>query len=169
MASKIYQASETSTVWTSSGGDKLLDMGGQVLTTARCGAYLDLGASPRADWYEAVILIGSYATAPLVTEHAELRFTQSLDGTLFDGQPTTAPTATVEGVVTIEQTLNMILCAAPAATAADTTHSVQGRGLVKLTGRYVAPVVINWSIGDAFDNDGTTHSIVLTPLPYEGQ
>jgi len=169
MASKSLQASETSTVWTSSGGDKLLDMGGQTLTSARCGAYLDLGAAPRANWYEVVVVIGAYAAAPILGEHVEVRFTQSDDSTNFDGQPTTAPTATVEGTVTIAQSLNMVYCCSPAATVASATQVVQGRGLVKLTGRYVAPVVINWATIASFGNTGTDHSITLTPVPYEGQ
>jgi hypothetical protein len=169
MASLIYQASETSTTWTSSGGDKVLDLASLALTSAACGAYLDLGVAPRADWYEAVILIGGYATAPIIGEHAELRFTQSNDSTNFDGQPTTAPTATVEGTITIAQSKNLVYCCSPAAVSVTITDEVQGRGLVKLTGRYVAPVVINWSVNDAFGTTGTDHIVILTPLPYEGQ
>jgi hypothetical protein len=170
MPSKSLQATETSTTWTDTGGDKLLDMGGQVAGTARVGAFLDLGASPRANWYEVVFKIDGFATAPAVREMVELFFAQSNATTGFDGQLTTDPTVSAEGTLTdLDMTLNLTpatMIRAVSTTAADV---IQGRAIIKLTGRYVAPVVVNRSLFDSLNGTSESHTIVLTPIPQEGQ
>jgi len=170
MASKSYQASETSTTWTDSGGDKLLDLGGLAVSGGiAVGAYLDLGSSPRPNWYEVVLHIDGYEAAPAVGDLVELWFTQSNAVTGFDGQLTADPTSSAEGTATPDQAENTLFCRAVKAVSTTATDELQGRCFIKLTGRYVAPIVVNWSLTRALASSGDSHSIVLTPAPQEGQ
>lgn len=167
MASKNYQASETSTVWTSAGGDKLMDMGGMIGTPIM-GAYLDLGASPRADWYEVVVKIGGGTWDPDIQDTLEVRFSQSNSTTGFDGPPTTDPTSSVEGTMTIDQVRNCKLCRTLLTTSTTAADVWQCRFRVRLTSRYVSPVMRGSGATPA-NNTGTLHSITLTPIPRETQ
>jgi hypothetical protein len=168
MASKSYQASETSTVWTSAGGDKLLDLGSLGFGTVKMGAYLDLGVAPRSDWYEVVVRIGGFTGGTSVQLPIECRFLQSNSTTGFDGNPTTDPTASAAGVMTLQQMWNCKMIGTVLTVSSSSSDVLQCRYRVRLTGRYVAPVVYNRT--DAtISVTGTDHSITLTPIPQEGQ
>jgi len=170
MASKSYQASETPTTWTDSGGDKLLDLGGLAVSGgAAVGAYLDLGVSPRPNWYEVVLHIDGYVAGPAVGDLVEIWFTQSNSTTGFDGHLTSDPTSSAEGTVTAEQAENTLFCRSLRAVSTTAADELQGRCFIKLTGRYVAPIVVNWSLTRGLASSGDSHSVVLTPVPQEGQ
>lgn len=170
MASKSLQASETSTTWTDTGGDKLLDLGNiNPNGGSKVGAYLDLGVSPRADWYEAVLTIDGYNTNPLSGEPVELWFTQSNSTTGFDGQLTTDPTATTHGTLTGDQIENLKFAMVVRSYSTAAADVLQSRCRIKLTSRYVSPVVINRSVADPLSGTGDSHTLVLTPIPQEGQ
>ena len=170
MASKTYQQTETSTVWTdaASGGDKLLDMGAMTTSHVRMGAYLDLGASPRADWYEVVVKIDQFLGAPGTGRGIHIRMSQSNSTTGFDGQPTFDPTAISQGTMTLNQMYGCTLVGNLRSTSNDPTDVWQCRFVVRLTGRYVAPVVHNNS-GTNTSGSGDNHTITLTPIPPERQ
>lgn len=169
MASKSYQASETSTTWTDTGGDKLLDIGGITNDAVKVGAYLDLGASPRADMYEVVVLIDGFSSNPTVDRVLEIYFTESLATTGFDGQLTTDPTASAHGSATIDQIrLNCRRLGEIKTYSTVSTDVLQKRFVTKLSGRYVSPIVLNKS-GTALASSSETHSVILTPIPQEGQ
>jgi hypothetical protein len=167
MPSKSYQVRETSTTFTDSGGDKLLDLQSLADGAVKMSAYLDLGAGAKSSIFEVSILIDGVTAAPAAKQPVELWFSQSDDGTTFDGVPTTAPTATVHGVMTEDQTHNCWL--GPVARTVSTTASdkFQARQTIRLTARYVSMVVVNNS-GQALSAAGS-HKVILTPVPQEAQ
>jgi hypothetical protein len=172
MPSKAYIHPETPTVWTHSGGDKLLDLRGS-LNQIHIGAYLDLGAAPRAYEYEVTIAIDGFDTANQQFSTILLFFAESNDGVNFSGLPTTAPTASAEGVVTRDQSRNMIsivqlgLNPNMPNNSATLNGVYRTRGVARLSGRYVAPVVNNLNT-NALKSTGN-HTITLIPIPMEAQ
>ena len=171
MASKSYQATETARTWSDAvtSSDELLDLGGLAADGVVMGSYWDLGAAPRADIFEVELLIDGFDTAPVVGEMIELWFSQSNATTGFDGQVTTDPTDAAEGTATIKQAENCTFgCAARVYLAGDTTQVIQKRATVRLTGRYVSPIVINRT-ADALLSTSDAHMVTLTPIPQEGQ
>jgi hypothetical protein len=168
MPSKSYQAVETARTWSDLSADELADLSSLASDGVVMGSYWDLGTSPRADVYEVEFEVGGFATTPVVGEVVELWIAQSNATTGFDGQPTTDPTDTVEGTMTIAQAENCtFVCAARvySTTAADV---LQKRATVRLTGRYISPVVINRT-ADALISTTLLHQITITPIPQEGQ
>jgi len=173
MPSKNYLATETSFVWGESGGSgvtKLLDMGGLAASTGiACGAYQDLGVSPRADLYEVELYIDGFASGTLVVgTTVDLFIVQSNATTGFDGAPTTDPTSSVEGTITTDQARNGYYVGSVFCTTTTTGQVLRSRFVVRLTGRYAAPVVANRTAGPlktASDN----HRVTITPIPYESQ
>lgn len=168
MASKSYMQVETATEWTDSGGDKLMDLGGLAADGVVCGAYLDLGAAPRADLYEVEILIDGFDTAPVVGQTIALWFTQSNATTGFDGRITTDPTSSAEGTATAEQASNCLPAGGVRVYSTTAADELQSRRVIRLTGRYVAPIVINHT-ADALLSTSDSHKIILTPIPQEAQ
>jgi hypothetical protein len=170
MASKSYQASETARTWSDTGttSDELADLGGLASDGVVMGSYHDLGASPRSDIYEVEFHVDGFDTAPVVGEVVELWFSQSNATTGFDGQVTTDPTDTVEGTATIAQAENCTFACACRVYSTTAGDELQKRATVRLTGRYVAPIVINRT-ADALLSSSDAHLITLTPIPQEGQ
>ena len=172
MPSKSYQASETARTWSDTGttSDELMDLGGLVTDGVVMGSYHDLGASPRADLYEVELFIDGFdaATPPVVGEVVELWFSQSNATTGFDGQPTTDPTDTVEGTMTIAQAENCTFACAVRVYSTTAADELQKRATIRLTGRYVSPVVINRT-SDTLLGTSDAHMVTLTPIPQESQ
>ena len=169
MPSLNYIQTETATVWTDSGGDKLLDLGSLGPDGLVMGAYLDLGTISKSDWYEAVLKIDGYSSNRVATDIIELWFSQSSDGTNFDGQPTTAPGASSQGTITLDQRSNCLPALFIRAYSATLADVIQGRCRVKLTSRYIAPIVILRSSAGVLQGTGDSHTLTLTPIPQEGQ
>ena len=171
MPSKSYQASEADTTWSDAGttSDKLMDAGALAANGGVvCGAYLDLGVAPRSDIYEAELFIDGFDTAPVVGEMVELWFTQSDDATDFDGRPTTAPTASAEGTITVDQAMNCTNAVSVRVASTTAGDDLQRRRTIRLTGRYVAPVLINRT-ADILLSTSDAHMVTLTPIPQESQ
>lgn len=169
MTGEMFIAPATSVLWKDSGaGTKLLDLGGMSDATAKMGAYADLGDGARSGDYEVEFLIDGFDTAPDVGKTITLYFSQSNDTTGFDGRPDTDPTDTTEGVITEGQTHNCLPACIARVYSTTTTKKIQARGIVSLTGRYVAPVVLNKSGGDLLGT-GDSHHIKLTPIPLQVQ
>jgi len=170
MANKIYIAPETTITWTDTGGDELLDLGGLAAAGVAMGSFADLGAASRSEWYEAELFIDGWDSAPALGETVVLYFSQSNATTNFDGCPTTDPTTTAQGTMTADQIKNL---GAPAciATVYSTTPglNIKARGVIRLTGRYVSPVVQNNSAADALLSTADAHTVKLTPIPPEVQ
>ena len=170
MPSKSYQAVETARTWSDTGttSDELADLGSLASDGVVMGSYWDLGASPRADIYEVEMFIDGFDTAPVVGQIVELWIAQSNATTGFDGQPTTDPTDTVEGTMTIAQAENCTFACAARVYSTTAGDELQKRATVRLTGRYIAPVIINRT-DDALLGTSDAHLITITPIPQEGQ
>ena len=163
MGNLIKTAFGTPVVWTDTGGDKLLDLGGLAANGVVMGSFLDLGISPRTTKYKFEFLIDGFDTAPVVDDVVSLRFSQSDATTNFDGNPTTDPTTTAQGTMTVAQLVNLRIadvCSVYSTTAAD---ELKITGYVELTGRYVSPVVHNQT-ADALLSTSDAHSLTLTPM-----
>ena len=168
MASKDYINEETATVWVDSGGDKVIPLSALAADAVAMGAYLDLGAAPRADRFSLEVLINGFATATVVGEEVRVFFSQSIATTGFDGAPTTDPTASVAGTITKEQMYNCL--PVDVLSQYDTTAGsiLKITGIVTLTSRYISPIIHN-ATADAFLTSTTTHKLTLTPIPREAQ
>lgn len=171
MPNKVYINTETSRAWSdaTTALDELIDCGGLATGAVRCGSFHDLGAAPRSEWYEVEFLISGFDAAPVVGEGVDLYFTQSNATTGFSGAPTTDPTTTVEGTITANQLKNLlgpIVSAIVVSTIA--ADELRVFAVVRLTSRYVAPVVHN-NTADALLSTSDAHTVTLTPIPQEIQ
>jgi hypothetical protein len=170
MASKDYIQEEATTTWQDSGGDKPMPFTGLVAGAVVCGAYLDLGAVPRADEFSFEVVIDGFNAATVVGEDLPIYFAQSEDGLSFDGVPNIEPTTTVAGAYTKAQLPNLL---GPVdfliQTDVTATTVLKITSVVRLTSRYVAPVMLN-NTSDVLATTATaTHTFKLTPKPREGQ
>lgn len=165
MVNKIYINPETTVVWTDTGGDEPLDLGGLAADAVRSGDIYDLGAGPRAREYEWKLIIDGFDTAPVVGESVDAYLSFSDQATagredgdvgVTDGAGATAdlPNLLYIGSATVQTT-----------TAADELI-VSGR--VEITSRYVIPVIHN-NTADALLGTADAHRFELTPVPYEVQ
>jgi hypothetical protein len=145
-----------------------MDLGGLASGAVVCGAYLDLGAAPRADLYEVTFKIDGFDTAPVVGQVVEVWFTQSNATTGFTGAPTTDPTATVAGTVTANQAENCTFAGVARVVSTTAGDDLKAVFTVRLTSRYVAPVIVNRT-DDALLSTADAHTLVLTPIPQESQ
>ncbi len=168
MPNKVYTAPEASTTWTDSGGDKTMDLTSLAADGLVIGAYLDRGSGSRATKYHYNFIVGGFSTAPIVGESVLLFFSQSDDGTNFDGQPTTAPGAATEGSITENQANNCLYVDTAIVHSTTAADKLQISGEVILTGRYISPVVHN-KTADALSSTSASHSVELTPIPDELQ
>ena len=170
MPNKVYINPETARTWSDADttSDELLDLGGAATDTVKCGSYHDLGAAPRAEWFEVEMFIDGFATNPVVGESVDLYFTQSNTTTGFDGAPTTDPTDTAEGAVTENQLKNLVYAVSCIVASITAANNLQARAVVRLTSRYVAPVVHN-NTADSLLGSSDAHMITLTPIPPEVQ
>ena len=169
MPSKSYINPEASTTWADTGGDKLLDLGGATSSAPVMGAYKDLGVAPRADMYEVEFFIDELQATPTVGEVIDLYFSQSKDGTTFDGEPTTAPTTSAQGTITSAQLSNLLYVGSLVViSVTGSDNNLRGRFVTRLTSRYVSPVVMNRS-HEALKAASDAHRVILTPIPQEGQ
>lgn len=167
-ANKVYIAPETAIVWTDSGGDELLDLGGAAAGTSTMGSFADLGPSSRSEYYNFELLIDGFDTAPVVGESVDLYFSQSIATTNFDGNPTTDPTTSAEGTITIDQLKNCMFVGSAVVYSTTVTDELKSTGIVRLTSRYVSVVVHN-NTADALESTSETHKVTLIPIPPEVQ
>lgn len=171
MPSKNYINTETAFVWGESGGSgvtKLMDLGGLAANAVACGAYQDLGAAPRSDLFEVEIYIDGFGGAITVGTTVDLFVLQSNDGTNFDGMPTTAPTASVQGTVTALEARNGYYAGSVFAHVTTAGQQLRARFVCRFTSRYICPVVINRT-SQALLASGDDHRVIITPIPYESQ
>lgn len=157
--------------------DEQMDLGSLAADGVRCGSYSDLdvdfgggAGTARPDEYEWELVIDGFATAPVANQTVDLYFTQSSDATQFDGELTTAPTDTVDA--SSDPSTNMLSnmlyagsCVVISTTAGD---ELRARGVIRLTSRYVAPVIHN-NTDDALLGTSDAHILTLTAIPYQVQ
>ena len=166
MANKVYQNAESAVTWTDSGGDEDLDLGGLSAGSGRVGSYLDRTASARPSEYEWRLKIDGFDASPTVGETINVYLAQS-DGTLHDGPVGFNDTADAALASTnILRNLRFVgQCVVRSTTAGD---DLVASGRVKLTSRYVIPVIHN-NTSVALLSTSDSHQLVLTPVPPEIQ
>lgn len=151
------------TVWLNTGGNLDMDLGGLAANAVQMGAYLDAGLLPRPKVFRFEFLVDGFDTAPVVGESVDLYFSQSETTTNFDGNPTTDPTPTAEGTMTLAQAKNTLLSGSAVVYSTTAGDEIKITGLVTLTSRFIAPVVHN-NTADALLSSADAHSLKLTPL-----
>lgn len=152
------------TEWLNTGGDLDMDLGGLAADAVQMGAFLDTGTVTRYQDYTFELLIDGFDTAPVLGESVDLYFAQSEGTTNFDGNPTTDPTPTAEGVMTTAQLKNTLFAASAIVYSTTAGDELKITGTVRLNSRYVSPVVHN-NTADALLSTADAHSLKLTPLP----
>jgi hypothetical protein len=168
MANKDYINEEASTTWNDTTGDKVIPMTGLAVDAVAVGAFLDLGAAPRADEFTVELKVDGFATAGVVGEDVPFYFIQSEDGTIFDGVPNTAPLATTAGAMGSARLPNATPVDFAVQTSNTSTTILKITSAVRLTSRYIAPCVHN-NTADVFATTATGHTLTLTPKPRELQ
>lgn len=165
MPNKIYGAEETAKVWTDTGGDYALDLGGLAAGSVRQGAQGDLGATPRATRYAWQLFIDGFDTAPVVGEEVVLYlgFAYVGSNTIIDGDLSTSDSA--GATVDLPNLLLLGAATVQTTTAAD---ELIISGEVEILARYVTPVIYN-ATADALLSSGDSHSFTLIPMPPEVQ
>lgn len=166
MPNKIYQVPETATVWTDTGGDKVLDLGSLAADAGRVGAALDRGASARPEIYEWRLKIDGFDTAPVVGESVDLFIAES-DGTITDG-PVGFSTSVDEALASVNLLKNLRFIGQVVVRSVTAGDDLVASGRIALSSRYVIPVVHN-NTADALLGTSDAHSLTLTPIPPEIQ
>ena len=170
MANEIYLVRGTPIVWTDSGGDEEMDLGGLAADATMGGSYYDRGASATNDEYEWELVIDGFDTAPVVGESVDLYVSGSNDTTNFDGQPTSLPTDTADTATgpTTDMLNNMHYVGSATVHSTTAADELIVRGTCRITSRYFFPVIHN-ATADALLSSGDAHKLTMTPLYYQGQ
>jgi hypothetical protein len=163
MANKVYQVDERALVWTDSGGDYALDLGGLATNTVRVGAQGDLGASPRAFRYFWQIVIDGFDSAPTVAEDVHIYLSFANDATDIDGDVGASDAA--GAVADLPNLLHIGTVVVQTTTAGDELIT---SGIVEIGSRYVSPVIHN-NTAVTLLSTADAHTFTLTPIPYEIQ
>ena len=166
---KVYVAPETSITWTDTGGDELLDIGGQSAGAIDMGSFSDLGSGSHAELFNIEVTIDGFDTAPVVGETVDVYLSFSNATTNFDGNPTTDPTTSAEGTITVAQSKNTM--AVGSLTVYSTTAGDELKATfqnVRITSRYVSVIVHN-NTADALLSTSDAHKVILIPSPPEIQ
>ena len=162
MPNKVYIAPEPPHVWTDTGGDDTLDLGGLAADAVRQGDQWDMGASARSAWYEWRLVIDGFDTAPVVGETVDVYLAFS-DGTNHDGD--LGVTDSASSTATLRNLLFLGSATVQTTTAA---NELIVSGQVQISSRYVTPVVHN-NTTDALLSTADAHKFILTPIPHEVQ
>ncbi|RIK88623.1 MAG: hypothetical protein DCC67_00350 [Planctomycetota bacterium] len=91
----------------------------------------------------------------------------SRDGTNWIGVTTTALTSSAQGTYTANDSRNLPQACELRPYSLDPANGVRGRAVVRLTARYVAPDVHDYT-GRRLKNFGA-HTMTLQAIPAEGQ
>jgi len=168
MPNKIYVAPETTLTWTDTGGDELLNLSSLAPAGVAMGSFADLGAASRSEWYELEVFIDGFDTAPVVGETVDIYISQSNGTTGFDGSPSTDPTTSAQGTMTVNQLKNCLYVGSLSVYSTTAADNLRGRFIVRLPARYVSLLVHNNTV-DALLGTLDAHTLKLTPIPPEVQ
>ena len=166
MANKIYINPETTVVWTDAGGDAVLDLGANGgAGVVAVGAVLDLGASPRSEWYEWKLVVDGFDTAPVVGEKVDayLSFSDQATAGREDGDVGVA-----NGTAATDDLPNLKFVGSAFVQTTTAGDELIVSGVVRITSRYVIPVIHN-DTADALLSTADAHRFELTPVPPEIQ
>lgn len=168
MANKIYIAPETVIEWLNTGGDLDMDLGGLAADGVQMGAYHDRGVNSQSHRWGFELLIDGFDTPPVVGESVDFYISQSVATTNFDGNPTTDPTPTAEGTMTVNQLKNTLYVASAIVYSTTAGDELKITGEVFITSRYFSPVIHN-NTADTLLSTADAHSLKMWPLPDEIQ
>ena len=162
MASKVYVARETSTVWSDTAGDLALTLNNLAAGAGRVGARKDFGTGSTAYHYSWRFTC-QFETAPVVGEVVNIYLAWS-DGTEEDGQigVADADLSALDKVKNLKHIGNLIVDVATV--DIDFTSS----GVCTIPTRYVSPVIVN-NTADNLQATNDTGEFTLTPIPFESQ
>lgn len=168
MANKIYINPESVIEWLNTGGSLDMDLGGLAADGVQMGAYHDRGANSQAHRWGFELLIDGFDTAPVVGEAVDFYISQSIGTTNFDGNPTTDPTDSAEGTMTVNQLKNCLPSDSAIVYSTTAGDELKITGEVLITSRYFSPVIHN-NTADALLSTADAHSLKMWPLPDEIQ
>jgi len=160
MANEILQKQGTSVVWTSSGGDEVLNLASLADGDGRAGDEHDFGATHAARYR--VSLEVDLNAAPAAGEVIYVYWSSSRDGTDYDGECTGSDSA--YNAEADMRRLHFI----GALVVSNDTDVQRASWLFFLPARHGLPVINNQS-GVAFTSTGTDQKLTVTPLIDEIQ
>jgi hypothetical protein len=162
MANKVYINPEATITWVS-GGTNNINMNISA-SEVNQGAWVDLGANARSEWYEARMEINRFDTAPNVGETVDLYFSYGNASGFMDGgmgiAAAAATTANLPNLTYIGSSVVQL-----GVTTLD-NEAVMSR-IVRIASRYVIPVVHNNTVDNLAA--ATQNRIQLKPIPPEIQ
>lgn len=150
----INQTQGTTLTWTSSGGDKTLDLSSLASAAGRQGDEHDFGATfPERVRIELVVDFNAAPTAGLTMD---VYWSSSDDGTNYDGECTGSDAAfALADCARLHYVGSLV--------ASNDTDPQRASWVFFLPARYGLPVVYNAS-GQALTNVGTDQIVTVTPL-----
>jgi len=163
MANKVYINAETEIVWTDTGGDYAMDLGGLAAGSVRVGAQGDLGTFPHSGHFAWRVTIDGFDTAPVVGEVVHIYVAPGRSTTDIDGDVGSSDAA--GATVDLPNLWHLGSAVVQTTTAAD---ELIVSGTVFLPYRYVSPVIYN-ATADALLSTSDVHQFALTPIPPEVQ
>lgn len=166
MPNKIYGATETAVTWTDSTGDEAITLNNLAAGAGRVGDQLDLGSASRSFLYEWRLVVAGFATAPVVGETVDLYFGQS-NGTEGDGAITYSDSGDA-ALVSTDILPNLKYAGSAVVRSTTASDDISASGVISLTSRYAAPVVVN-NTADNLEATSNSHKVILTPIPAEVQ
>ena len=161
MANEDYIRFGTPVVWTDSGGDEVLDLGGLGANAVRVGSFHDWGIDPRPDGYLLEIDIDGFASAPTAGQQVAVYLSESQDGTTFSGPE--SPADASDGVGNVGRLPNLkgpYPVYAWSTTAGDNLTKIYS---INSASRYVSPVVHNLVGNPNLLSSGDNHTVTITP------
>ena len=165
MVNLVYFNEGTPIVWRDTGGDKAITLAALAADAVRVGAQGDLGAVPRSEWYKWRAQVDGFDTAPVVGETVDFYLSTSdiVTAGTEDGDVGIADAAGA----TVDLP-NLLYLGSAVVQTVTATDELMISGTVRLTSRYVMPVVHN-NTADALETTTPDHLFTLTPIPPEIQ
>jgi hypothetical protein len=160
--SELRIIDKTPIVWTDSGADKVITIASLAGTNAaRKGAGNDFGAT-RPEWWELWAKIG-FGSAPTVGGLVHFYWARSVDGTDYPaGFNSSDEAVSIIGAGTVQDRCDSCEYVGHFLAQNSTTEYWQFIGLIRMTTRYGAPLVLN-SSGQSLSATGGNNLIHLRP------
>lgn len=165
MPNQILQQTGTPIVWTDTGGDFALDLGGLAAGGVRAGDIGDLGSGDRASLYDYVFLVDGFDTAPVVGEVVRLYLALGNSNSAGEIVGDLSGTDGASSTVVLPNLVQLKPAVVQTTTAA---NELIVSGIIEIRHRYVIPVVHN-DTADALLSTSDAHKFILTPHPLEVQ
>ena len=166
MADELYIDLSAGVVWTDSGGDEVLDLGGLAADAVRVGAYHDWTVDPRSGLYMMEIKIDGFDTAPVVGQTVDTYISEGETTSLFSGPE--SPGDTSDGAGNVNRLANLLgpfPSKVHSTTAADNLVTYY---YFTSFARYMSVVVHN-NTADALLSTSDAHTVTIYPAAWQQQ